>query len=164
MSIPCYCPNCRNIFLSRAIHIENSINISFGGGSEPCIYCGRQASILDGTYNSIDGVLEVVEGSDFTKFAAKQLQNIAMDLYYNKKSVDSSLNDIIRIDPELGGKLKRFAESNKGTQAKYLLIIALLLFAYQYTSGFVNKTGQIHAESLFGNKPNEVVSQQYDQK
>lgn len=162
MSVPCYCPTCNNLFTSRMIHMEDSSNITFTGGSEPCSRCGSRANILDGTYNSFDGVLEVVNGSNFTKYAVKELQNIAMDMYYNKKSMESSLDDIEKIDPELGGKMKRFAQANVGTQVKYLIIFTIILVAYQYSSGFLNKAGQLQAESLFGDHASSSASENID--
>ena len=48
--VPAYCDACRKTFISNAIWIENSFDITLGGGTVDCPK-GHTARIIDGTFD-----------------------------------------------------------------------------------------------------------------
>ena len=129
-SLPCYCPICSSIYPCNNFRVSgNVINSTFKNCLETCPNCGLLAKVVDGTYNFYDDVIQVVEGTPFTYYAATQIQKIAKDAIQNKTSIDEAIDALCIVAPTIGNVVKELNKSNPSKGA-YLLFFAFLAYLF----------------------------------
>lgn len=125
--IPAYCPHCGVLFPSL-------VELGGGGGGggavlvgnkETCINCGQMADILDGMFNAVGDVLELISGPQFTRDILQALAELLEKAKQNQITVDELERAATEIDPELGAAVAAI----KKTKSLQVGVFILLLFA-----------------------------------
>ncbi len=107
-SIPVYCPSCRALFASRAFQITGSVrNLTLAGNRETCPNCGKMASIVDGVFDSADGVLKLIDGPQFTKEILEKFSALVVRAQRQEINSEQLRDEASKLDPKLGAAVER---------------------------------------------------------
>jgi hypothetical protein len=74
---PAICRFCGWKGPAPGFHIENSTDVTFEGSPTTCPRCGRQASIVSGTYDFVGGVVRMVRDANLTLADVNALRRAA---------------------------------------------------------------------------------------
>ena len=152
MSAPALCQRCGNLFQSQGFNIKNGLNITFIGCSESCPKCGSDATILDGTYNFYNDVVEVVKGTKFTRDSVERLktltsQSLASNDPKNASTTGEILDILTALNEPLGNSAKMYIKSSNSTKA-VIGFLMLLWFAISQVNTFIEPTVTKAGEEL----------------
>lgn len=108
--IPAYCTNtaCGAIFVSNAISISHSSEITLEGNTTTCPQCRSVARFVDGVFNELGKGLELVSGPPITRAILKQLQAIAEKANSGEITPQEAVQEATKVDPRLGKLFERF--------------------------------------------------------
>jgi tetrahydromethanopterin S-methyltransferase subunit B len=121
-AVPVKCPSCGLVFQSRMFSIENSVSITLRGNSEPCIACGAQANLINGTFHAVGEHLTVVS-------AAKDQSSLITELravLEQARDTDAAHDDVIEAISSRSPALAQFLGQFRGTKIFGALILAII--------------------------------------
>ncbi|MER8373357.1 hypothetical protein [Mesorhizobium sp. M1406] len=128
VDIPVYCPNCGNLFASRAISIRGDVrNLVLEGNTESCPRCGRMASIIEGKFDVVDGVLQMLKGSQLSTAMLKQFVSVLKQAQRDEISTDDLIARTQEINPDLGKAIAPLRGRKKSAIAVTVMIIIAAL-------------------------------------
>jgi hypothetical protein len=124
--IPAFCSNCGLIFPALAL-APDAADITVRDFQVQCGRCGAMAELPDGTFNVVDDVIEVLEGSALTRERLARLGALMDQARNGAINYDELANELGRED-DLGG----FAELVRKAPPKMRrALIVLLWFVIQ---------------------------------
>lgn len=119
---PAYCPECGNVFQSRAINLPNMAGLTLSGNRERCPQCGGWAHIADAHVDAATGLLTEIQGGRFSQDQLEALVRIISGA--STKSVNEIESAVADIHPDLGKAFSRL--NNKGIGLGFILVLIML--------------------------------------
>jgi len=109
--IPAFCDNCGAAF-SSGIAVENCANITLSGNrSGPCPRCGGMGSVIDGVFNVVGDVIEILSAPQSTIESLNKLTHILKKAAQEKNTSEEIEKNINTNVPELSGVTKYLPKS-----------------------------------------------------
>lgn len=133
MEIPAWCPRCNRMFTPKGgIFIEGGAeNLTLRNSRVTCPECGGWADFIEGTFNIRDGIIEVVQGTKWTRQKLREYQKgLTAAAEAAKKNPAEAISQLYQLDPEIGA-LVASAMVKQPTWSVYnviMLVIAALSF------------------------------------
>lgn len=122
--IPAFCDNCGAAF-SSGIAVENCSNITLSGNrSGPCPRCGGMGSVIDGVFNVVGDVVEVLSAPQSTIESLNKLTQLLKKAAQEKETPEEISNNINEDIPELS-EITRFLPKNATELVAWLTFILL---------------------------------------
>ena len=119
--IPALCTNCHFLFSARTLTFVDCKNVYLEGNQEKCPNCGKLANIIDGTFNILNGALELISGPDISRemlFRFAQLVNRAIEKEITPDELEVCAGELD----------VRFAELVRKIKAPHIGLILLLFW------------------------------------
>ncbi|MCE7063833.1 hypothetical protein [Dyadobacter sp. CY326] len=97
----CQRPSCRFIFeATRAIHIENSTNVTITDSYATCPKCGSSARVQDGTYNFDEkGLITLFSAPRVSPGVITQFKEVALRAKENQYTPEQFREEVVKVDP-----------------------------------------------------------------
>lgn len=125
--IPSYCPNCGNLFQSRAFHFSGNVGqVTLQGNRETCPRCGRWANIADGVFEITHGALRLIQGSRATQDMLDRFAEMLQQANDGKLSPSDLEERAADLKPELG---QAVAEMRRGSGTLWSAAVLVVLTA-----------------------------------
>jgi hypothetical protein len=129
INIPAYCDNCQRWTPSGFI-VGNVKDLKMSNNTVPCGFCGRNgARVIEGTFNIIDDVLEVIESNGLSLKELERLTQILQDAI-ERNMPAGRLREIIAQDVPKASKINKFITD--GFNLSYILGLILVILAWQF--------------------------------
>lgn len=125
--ILCHCPHCGLLFKARSVEIAGyGINVTFSNSTTDCIRCRRKANILDGTYGTPKGVLELIAAPRTTREKYEEFYALLKTARAERMPLDEAADRAEAINPEFGAAL-RLAQRIGGKREFWIGLLILFL-------------------------------------
>jgi len=122
--IPAFCNNCGAAF-SSGIAVENSRNISLSGNlSGPCPRCGGMGRVIDGVFNVVGDVIEILSAPQRTIDSLNQLTKILRQAAAENQTAEEISKNIDAKAPEFS-KISKYIPKNATELVAWLTLILL---------------------------------------
>lgn len=108
---PALCEACGHLFRSPHATVIGQ-NISFMLCTITCERCGKRARVLDGTYNFVDGLVQIVSAPGWSIAALQRMQSILERHQGGEVSLDEALDDIGLFAPDAKTVLIEWLKNN----------------------------------------------------
>ena len=126
--VPVHCPNCDQIFASRAYSITGASGITFVNCKESCIFCGHMATVADGTYDARAGIVEFLSGPERSRELLDRLGELTTQILRGDKSAGQVISEAHQESNELGEIAESlFSDKNSFGFNALLLLLFLIL-------------------------------------
>jgi hypothetical protein len=127
-TLPVHCPHCGALFASRAFGISagNIQGVTFIGNKETCINCGKMASIVDGTFDVVDGALKLIAGPALTKEVLQKFADLVERAVQSNMGPEELERQAELLDPTLKEFVVEIAKKSSGPAALLILLVLLL--------------------------------------
>jgi len=124
--IPAFCDSCGAAFGSGIV-VENCRNITFSGNrSGPCPRCGSMGSVIDGVFNVVGDVIEILSAPQRTVESLNKLSNIFREAAKEKDSTEQITEKINEQVPELS-LITRYIPKNATELVAWLTFILIAM-------------------------------------
>jgi len=135
---PAKCRSCGQIVPATSVGIRNSSNITISG-SQRCPRCGGVCDILEGTYNAVDDVLQLISGPASTLEALKALAESLSASRAEGRSPEEAIKKASAISPTLDGIAKRFPWASTWAFLSLVVAAAQLVVSLQQPPQFTRE-------------------------
>lgn len=131
MSVPVHCKKCGYRGTARSIHIKNSTDITFKGGSEDCPQCGGRAEFQSGTYDFIGNTISAFREPGMTRERMEAIKQVAEKVRDGDLSASDARDEIAEQSSRIASVWDWVGENDKQLQV-LLIIIGLFLAHYHF--------------------------------
>ncbi len=155
-NVPALCRNCNTLFPSF-IETGPNVKIRVYDLAQVCPRCGATAEIVSGAYETVDGVLKLIQANTITGQTLEKVRNILEHSKRYNKSPDDVLNKIKEEAPEIHPILKKILKN----RSDLYFAISLILFFIQFcespqepisTEIIINQTINQHNKIIIENQ------------
>ncbi len=124
--IPAFCDNCGAAFNSGIV-IDNCSNITLSENrSGPCPRCGSMGSVIDGVFNVVGDVIEILSAPQSTHNSLQKLSDILKSAAKEKQTPEELSKNISKQVPELSS-LSKYVPKNATELIAWLTFILLAI-------------------------------------
>jgi hypothetical protein len=129
IDIPAYCDNCQRWTQSGFI-VGNVKNLKMSNNTVPCRLCGRNgARVIEGTFNIIDDVLEIIESHALLPKELERLTQILRQAI-ERNTPAGKLREIIAREVPKASKLNKFITD--GVNLAFIIGLIVAILAWQF--------------------------------
>jgi hypothetical protein len=129
--IPSHCTVCGFVFVSNAINVENSRDITISGCATDCPKCGGLAKLVDEKFNEMGRGLEIVSAPPLTHAIINSLRELARRTELGEISHVQAIEEAELISPLLGKVMRIFL----ATGIPFLTFFGMLVALYLQNEG-----------------------------
>jgi hypothetical protein len=134
----------------RGIVIENSTDITLGGGTVPCPRCGRPADIVPGTYDFVGDVIRLVRSADLSAEQVAALAAVLTEAQDRGEVPDPA--DVTQAHPEFAAIIQALTEATKDQKRRdnwvqALVVLLTILASYLISEREMQQAERQHQES-----------------
>ena len=145
--VPAHCESCGFVFISNEISVINSFNATFYNVIVTCPKCGKNACVIEGTFDFVDDAIYVKKAPAQTIEILKILQETLIKAR-NSNSNEEILSEIVNVSPKFGDFLRLYL-NKYGINAFIILILCLLQTCSNHTTMDWNELiDQIHQYAI----------------
>lgn len=131
INIPAYCSECNDFFPSGFV-VDNVIRATFENNYSNCPK-GHTTKVIDGTFNALNGVLEIVKMGDVTAEHIEKLIGLSAQVKSNKISPEDALSEVYStVTAELARVIKDIP--NLSPTERFFVCVATISAAYKATT------------------------------
>jgi hypothetical protein len=123
---PAVCDHCGSIFGSP-FEFNNAHRVSFRNVNLPCPRCGRQAHVIEGTYNFIGNTIELLSGPQATRDRLQWLS----DYFASVRELGVTTEDVRAEIHKTAPELASLADALPTNRAELYAFIAIILATLQ---------------------------------
>ena len=138
--IPVYCPQCNAVYRSGLVLDETS-RINVAPGSAFACPKGHSASLMEGTFDAMSGVLQVRDARGQSVPVWQKIHDLASQALSGEINQDEAIDAISLLAPDLGPMLR--LARGKG----FLPVLAIILWFVAQIYGKSSESGPIFIES-----------------
>lgn len=124
--IPVQCRHCGALFASRYYDFGGSsiTGLTLSGNVEPCIHCGKEANLIEGVFNLLEGALALISGPEISRSQLATLAKIARKISDGSLTADEAVAEAVKADASLKPTAnKLFGGKNVMSVALFVLVL-----------------------------------------